>query len=190
MPMTAFAHSEPAGSPRLYLVRYAPRTDANTMYARLRRDFGPVVLRPIRPADVENLMRIAWMPFALAGLLALLALGTLAHVLIASVRRRRRDFAILKTLGLVPRQVSVIVAWQASTFVALALLIGAPLGLIAGRLTWQILTDQLGLRFQPSAPLLIAIAGALATLTLANLFAAAPAWLAGRIKPAQVLKSE
>ncbi|MCU1462979.1 MAG: hypothetical protein JWO37_3054 [Acidimicrobiales bacterium] len=35
----------------------------------------------------------------LAGLLALLALGTVVHTLVVTVRRRRREFAIVKVLG-------------------------------------------------------------------------------------------
>jgi hypothetical protein len=190
LPMRAFDRLDQGGSPQLFLVRYRRGVDADAASTRLRHDFGPVVLRAIRPADIENLVHIAWMPFVLAGLLGLLALGTLAHVLIASVRRRRRDFAVLKTVGLAPRQVSAIVAWQASTFVVLALVIGVPLGVVAGRVTWRLVTDQLGLLFRPSVPLVIATTGGIATLVLANLLAAAPAWLAGRIRPAQALRSE
>jgi hypothetical protein len=71
-------------------------------------------------------------PVALSGLLALNAAGTMAQTLASSTRRRRRDLAILKTLGFVRRQVRHAVAWQATTIVAIALLIGLPAG-VAGR---------------------------------------------------------
>ena len=54
-----------------------------------------------------------------------------------SVRARRRDLAVLKTLGCSRRQVGATVAWQATTIVGLALVIGIPVGIIAGRWTWR-----------------------------------------------------
>ena len=71
----------------------------------------------------------------LAGLLALLAAAALAHLLVTSVRRRRRDLAILKSLGFVRGQVSAAVAWQATTVALLALAVGLPLGVALGRWT-------------------------------------------------------
>ena len=45
-------------------------------------------------------------PLVLGGILALLAVGTLRPTCsVTAVRRRRRDLAMLKTLGLVRRQV-------------------------------------------------------------------------------------
>jgi len=44
-----------------------------------------------RPADVNNYARIKATPLALAGVLALLAVATVAHLLVTSIRRRRRD---------------------------------------------------------------------------------------------------
>ena len=45
------------------------------------------------------------MPLVLASLFTLSALATLVHVLVTSVRRRRKDLAILRTLGFKKRQV-------------------------------------------------------------------------------------
>ena len=55
-----------------------------------------------------------------------------------SGRRRRRDFAILKALGLLRRQVSSITAWQVSILTGLALLAGLPLGIAVGRWSWAL----------------------------------------------------
>jgi ABC-type lipoprotein release transport system permease subunit len=82
---------------------------------------------------VISLARIADVPVLLSGLLALLAVGTLAHMLVSSTRRRRRDLAILKALGFTRSQVQAAVAWQATTITAIALLIGLPAGIAAGR---------------------------------------------------------
>jgi hypothetical protein len=51
-----------------------------------------------RPGDITNYSRIQATPLVLAGLLAALATETMAQVLVTSVRRRRREFAVLKAL--------------------------------------------------------------------------------------------
>jgi ABC-type antimicrobial peptide transport system permease subunit len=121
---------------------------------------------------------------------ALLALGTTAHALITSVRRRRRDLAILKTLGFRRGQISQTVAWQATTFALVAGLIGVPLGIAGGRWAWRLVAEQLGVAagpVVPPVPVLAIVAGA---LLVANLLAAGPGWTAARIQPAAALRSE
>ncbi len=69
-----------------------------------------------RPGDIEDYASIRDTPLALAAVLIVLAVGTLAYVLLTTVRRRRRDLAVLKTLGLTRAQVRGVVAWEATTF--------------------------------------------------------------------------
>jgi ABC-type lipoprotein release transport system permease subunit len=63
------------------------------------------------------------------GDIKLLACGTITHTLLTSVRRRRRDLAILKTIGFVGRHVRATVAWQA-TAIAGAAPVVSPLTLL------------------------------------------------------------
>ena len=51
----------------------------------------------------------------LATLIAMLAAGSLAHALVVSLRRNRRQLAVLKAIGFTRPQVSSVVAWQATT---------------------------------------------------------------------------
>ena len=81
---------------------------------------------------------------ALAAMLVALAVLTVGHASISSVRRRRRDFAVLQTLGFVRRQVSATIAWQATALVGLALLFGVPVGIAFGRWSWLLFSHQLG----------------------------------------------
>jgi ABC-type lipoprotein release transport system permease subunit len=74
--------------------------------------------------------RIEGTPTVLAVVLAVLGLAVLGQFIVVS--GRRRDFAILRTLGLAGRQVRVITAWQVSTITGLALTVGIPLGVVAG----------------------------------------------------------
>ena len=91
-----------------------------------------------RPNGLTNYAPIDGIPELLAALLAVLGTGVLAQVAVISARRRRREFAILKALGLLRRQIREISAWQVTILAGLALLIGLPLGLAAGRWSWQL----------------------------------------------------
>ena len=51
------------------------------------------------PPEVDRLRQINWFPITIAALLAGLALIAVGHALVTGVRRRRRDLALLKTLG-------------------------------------------------------------------------------------------
>jgi predicted lysophospholipase L1 biosynthesis ABC-type transport system permease subunit len=178
------------GAVNVFLVELAPGADRRAAGPSLQRDFPGTVLTPFAPAEVENLRRIDTLPFVLAGLLGLLAAGTIAHTLITSVRRRRRDLAILKTLGFVRTQVSATVAWQASTFAVLAAVIGLALGIAGGRWLWIFFADRLGVRPEPVIPILLLIVVIPGALALANLIAAIPARAAARTQPALVLRTE
>jgi hypothetical protein len=141
-------------------------------------------------ATLAGLVHVKELPVLLALLLALAGAATLSHTLVTSIRRRRRDLAILKTLGFVRRQVSAAVAWQSTTVAVLALLLGIPVGIAAGRLVWTVFADSLGVVPEP----VVALGGTLllvpAVLIVSNLIAALPARSAGRTRPAIELRSE
>jgi hypothetical protein len=142
------------------------------------------------PPDVVNFGRVQDLPYISAGLLALLALITMIHALVTSTRRRRRDLAILKTIGMARAQLRSTVFWQASTFVLVALVVGIPLGLIAARWGWDAFAGQLGVVpdvVLPAAPIWLLIPAA---LIAANLIAAAPARTAARVGSALALRTE
>ena len=106
------------------------------------------------------------------------------------VDARRRELAVFKTLGFVRRQVRSTVACQATTTVAVALVVGVPLGIIAGRWVWTRFADDLGIVAVPVVPVLPVVLTALLALVAANLIAAAPAAIAARTRPALVLRAE
>jgi hypothetical protein len=66
-----------------------------------------IVLGVQRPAQIVNYRSIGSTPVILAVGLAAGAIAALALTLAASVRRRRRDLALLKTLGFTQRQLAV-----------------------------------------------------------------------------------
>jgi hypothetical protein len=148
------------------------------------------VYGPSRPGDVVAYSHVQSTPLVLAGLLALLAAGVLAHVLVTGVRARRRDLAVLKTLGFTRRQVASAIAWMATTIVVLALAVGAVLGLALGRWTWRSFATDLGIDERVLLPVLPLMLLAAVAVLLANLVALLPARAAARTRPAVVLRSE
>jgi hypothetical protein len=177
-----------------FLVRFAPGVSRDAGLAAVTNDTkglpNPFIVAAERPGNVTSLARIADVPVLLSGLLALVAIGTLAHTLVSSTRRRRRDLAILKTLGFVRRQLWGAVAWQATTLAAIALLIGLPAGIAGGRWGWRLFAGQLGVLPDPVVPLAAIFVAVLSALALANLVAVLPGRAAARTQPATVLRSE
>jgi ABC-type lipoprotein release transport system permease subunit len=176
--------------PSAFLVRFAPGVDRERAVADLRRDLPGFMFAPRPHAEVRNLQHVGGLPGLLAGLVALLALATMTHTLVTSVRRRRRDLAVLKTIGFVRGQVAAAIAWQATTFALVALCLGLPLGLAAGRWAWQLTAAALGVSSAPVVPLPAILAVAAGTMVAANLVAAVPGRAASRLRPAAALRSE
>ena len=83
----------------------------------------------------------------------MLGLAVLAQFILASARRRRRDFALLKVLGMFRRELSAVAFWQVATVTAVALVVGVPLGIAGGRWAWQLFADQAGLPPDAITPL-------------------------------------
>jgi ABC-type lipoprotein release transport system permease subunit len=123
-------------------------------------------------------------------LLGVLAAATLAHTLVTSIQRRRRDLAVLKTLGFLPAQVRRAVAWQATSFCAIALLVAIPAGVAIGRWAWDVFASQLGTLGEPVTPPVALLLLVPAAVVVANVVAAWPARLAGRVRPALALRTE
>ncbi len=181
--------ARPDGPTTHFLVRYAEGVDSGEAFAALQSDWGKTVLRSQPTVEVENLRRVAGLPNAVAALVAVLAAGTLAHAVVTSVRARRADLAVLKTLGFRRRDLAATVGFQASTLVVSALALGLPLAVVAGRWAWRVVADGLGAP-PPVTPLLAVSLIAPAALLLANLVAALPARAAARLRPAVALRSE
>jgi predicted lysophospholipase L1 biosynthesis ABC-type transport system permease subunit len=181
------------------LVRFAPGPDQAReirSFATATRDYCSGVQQSScfvtqqAPFDVGNYARIEGVPEVLAVVLAVLGVGVLAQLMVVWVQRRRRDVAVLKTFGLLRRQVLSLVAWQTGTFAALSLLGGIPLGIVAGRGAWALFANELGIVSSPILPRLGILLCIPAVLVIALLVAVGPAWFASRLQPATVLQAE
>jgi len=172
-----------------YYLKFKPGVESRAAQRRLRA-LQFFVFPGQEPGDLASVRRIADVPLLLAALLAAMSAATLGHTLITSIRQRRRDFALLRTLGFVRRQVQLTVAWQASTLIVVALAIGIPIGVAAGRWGWRLFTDSLGVVPQPVISWVVLSLLVPGTLLLANLIAFLPGRIAGRVRPAVVLRTE
>ena len=88
------------------------------------------------PGTITSFSDIRQVPVLIAVLVALLGAATVAHALMLGVRRRSHDLAVLRALGLRPRQAGGVVHWQAVTLALVAVTAGVPVGVLLGRLVW------------------------------------------------------
>jgi ABC-type lipoprotein release transport system permease subunit len=187
----------PGGADSL-LIRFKPGADQDAVVDRVQRAIDPRsapgaaldVLPPQKPTDLVSFGGVEALPFVLAGILAVVAVATLAHLLVSAVRRRRRDLAILKTLGFVRRQVTAAVAWQATTLATIALIVGLPVGVAIGRALWAWFASQQGVVAEVRIPVIAVVLIIPAAIVVANVVAAVPARVASLTKPALVLRTE
>lgn len=177
------------------LLRFRPSAVAgpaglDRLSAREARLGSCVTQGPATPTDVVNFGRVQNLPLLLGTALSLLALLTITHLLLTSVRRRRRDFAVLRSLGFTRRQVRGAVSWQASALTGAALCLGIPAGILGGRVAWRLFAAQLGILPAVVVPLVTLAALVPAALAVAVAIAAIPGESAARARPAQILRSE
>ena len=142
------------------------------------------------PAPILNIDRISSIPYLLAALLGALAVLTVAHEMLTSVQNRRRDLAVLRTLGAERPWLSRVVLWQATGLIMLPIAIGTPLGFAAGKLVFTAFADSIGTVNGASIPFVVVAVGAIIALGLALVVSSLPARHAGRIAPAVLLAAE
>ena len=148
------------------------------------------VLGALRPAQIVNYRTVGSTPVILAVGLAAGAIIALGLTLAASVRRRRRDLALLKTLGFTRRQLATAVAWQATVIAVTGITLGIPLGIVIGRQLWILFARNINAVPDPAVPVLSVLLVAIGALVFANLDAALPGLDAARTPAALALRAE
>ena len=188
----------PAG-PNVDFVRLRPGANAKTALRSLSHiaaevttpgNNGSYVLGVERPAEIVNYHSMGATPLILGLGLTVGAVTALGLTLVASVRRRRRSMAMLRTLGFTGRQLRASVAWQSSVAVVIGLVIGVPLGIVAGRFLWDLFATNIYVVPSPTVPALAIVAIAFGALVLGNLVAAIPGRIAARTPAALLLRTE
>jgi ABC-type lipoprotein release transport system permease subunit len=174
------------------LVKWSPGTDVAAAQQRVAKIAGHDLYTEaaVLPTAVADLSRIDDLPLALGAFLALLACATVAHALVTTVRRRRHDLAVLRAIGFTRRQTRGAIAWQSTLLAAVGLVVGVPVGVAVGRITWRWLADEFPVVYVPPVALIAVLVVAAVALLIANVLAAGPAHAATRIRPAEALRVE
>jgi ABC-type lipoprotein release transport system permease subunit len=145
---------------------------------------------PAPPGLLTVLRQMALLPAALGAFLAVLAVGAVGYALACAVRRRRRELAVLRALGLTGRQARLVIVTQATVLAMVGLAAGIPLGLAVGRAVWRAVASFTVLAYQPPfSPWALALI-APAALLCVNLLALPPGGRAARLRPAEILRAE
>lgn len=143
-----------------------------------------------RPAQIINYESLGSTPSVLGAALAAGAIVAMGLTLITSVRRRRRELALLKILGFTRRQLAAAISWQSSVATAIGTAIGVPLGVVLGRFLWDLFAHEIYAVPSPSVPILSVVLIVVSALVLANLVAAIPGRVAARTPTALLLRAE
>jgi FtsX-like permease family len=147
-------------------------------------------LPPQLGAAVINASQMGGQPLTLAIGVAAAVVLALALTILASVRERRRDLALLKALGLRSRQLRAVVGWQITTILVIAAAVGLPLGVAVGNWAWTTFANSIGVVPLPVVPVTALLAGIAALLVAGNLLALWPAHVAARVAPAATFRAE
>jgi len=188
----------PAG-PSAVLVRLRSGANPVTSLRSLRRiaaeltlprNYGVTVLTVQRPSEIINYRSMGTIPAFLGVGLGAAAVAAVGFTLVASVRRRRRDLALLKTLGFTRRQLAATVAWQSSIVVFLGIVVGVPVGIVVGRLLWNLFAHAIDAVPQTTVPAVTIFLITVGALALANVVAALPGRIAANTSTAILLRVE
>jgi FtsX-like permease family len=170
------------------LVRVVPGPQGRAVVSHYLDAYRSTTALAITPTSLVNFGEAVNFPLIFGVMLAVVGAATLAHLLVVSVARRRREIGLLKVLGFVNRQVAAAVSWQATTLALIGIVVGVPLGLVAGEAIWNAFANNLGAVPISVVPVWLVVTLAVGVLVVANLLAIGPALVATRSKPARLLQ--
>ncbi|MFN8053551.1 MAG: ABC transporter permease [Acidimicrobiales bacterium] len=164
--------------------RAARRIDDAYPFALMNESF------PRPPAGITNVAQLSMVPRLLAAFLALLGFAALVHALAVTVRSRRRDLGILRSLGFTRAQAAATIVSLTSTIVLIGVAIGIPLGLVLGASGWRLVAQRVHVAPDSLMPFLWIGLAAVVALVTANLVALLPARAAAHLAPGDALRTE
>jgi hypothetical protein len=168
----------------------APAGTAERIYKRLTHwdpSQGPIpTLASSMPGSILNSSRVRSTPYLLVGVLGALGVLIIGFVVPTSIRRERREWAVLRTIGADRRWITCAALWQAISITLIPVVLGVPLGLLGGARVFGLFSDAMGVVDSASAPLLLAVGVGLAVLAL-TLVAALAAICRPAVRPPSML---
>lgn len=174
-------------------IRFAPGVDKAAATAAIDRDYPFALMNesyPRAPADITNIAQLDSLPRLLAAFLAFLGFAALVHALVVTVRSRRHDLGILRSLGFTRAQAAATIVAMTSTIVLIGITVGVPLGLVVGASGWRLVAQRVYVATDSLMPFLWISLAALVALVAANLMSLLPARAAARQSPIESLRVE
>ena len=151
---------------------------------------GVAVDLPTPPGEVERLTAVERLPWFLALFLGLLAAVAVTYSAAVAVRRRRRDLALLRVVGMTAAELRAVVTVQVLALSVSGALLGTVLGTMTGRQVWRWVAESVSIPFAPALPGPAVALVVLAALAVTEVAATSSRRAAGRIAPAIALRSE
>jgi putative ABC transport system permease protein len=145
---------------------------------------------PRRPDEVVNASSLRVVPWALAAFLGVLAIAGAGHGVHTTVRRRQGDLAVLRALGFRPADVRTSSSWHGACIAVVAIAAGIPLGIVAGRLAFRTLSNDVGVEGGFVVPVVGLTVSAVVACVALLLLAVVPGMRTARESPSEVLRSE
>jgi hypothetical protein len=181
------------GFERNLILRYEPGVDIDELESRLDERY-PVTFtaysRPEAPSQLAQLGRMHALLFGLAVFLGGLGVIGLAQYLAVSVRRRQREFGVLRTIGFRRSDVRRAVSWQALAVAVIGVVLGVPAGVVLGRAAWRLAVADLAILDTPTTPWLLGSLIVVGALSGSWVISTVPGWFASRGRPADALRAE
>jgi hypothetical protein len=175
------------------LVRVAPGVDIEPVFDDLDERFPYAVSDESiahAPGPVRNLEQISRLPLALALFFAVFGLAAIVQSVFLTARERRRDLAVLRGLGFRRRQVGAVLLGAAGSVAAVALVLGVPLGLLAGRIGWSAVANSLYVQPVVAIPGGLLVLFGLSVVAVSFLAALPVASIVLRSSPGSTLRTE
>jgi putative ABC transport system permease protein len=191
---STLARVVPDAQPLGYLVRLRPGADP-AAYARRVQATAPDFLSTQASSPIVSLLGI----FDLVGLtlvvvLAAIAVAGIFATVLLTTREHVHDTAVLKVLGMTPRQVLVMATASACTLGLAGGVLGVPAGIALHQAVETLAGNVIGNRIPAvtlqTFPLLVMPALALTGVLLAMVGALLPAWWAARGATVEPLRAE
>jgi hypothetical protein len=167
---------------------------AQIVHAQLTRKAPKLASADLEPAqspmEMAELGQVKVLPVVLGVFLALLAIGAVGHALVTVVQRRIQDVAVLRVMGMTPRQCRLIVLTQGVVLALAGLLIGLPVGLVVGRLLWRTVASYTPVQYVPPIATVVMVVIVPAALVLTSVLGAWPGHRAAGLRVANALRAE
>lgn len=144
---------------------------------------------PVRPPEITNAGSIRVVPLLVGALVGTAIVVGFVAVMAFAARERRRDLALLRTLGFTDRQLRRSLRIQSVVTAVFTCCVGTVAGIVVGRFAWRRFATELGVVPDPSAPML-ALGAVLIGAALVGLVAAVfPGVYAARLRVAIALRA-